>query len=71
MTLLQITLYHTTTRQTILPYDKLLYIMPLLEGELGEGGFGGLFRDKDGSWLMGHYGKLSYYTSAEAEFRSI
>ncbi|CAL5382095.1 unnamed protein product [Camellia sinensis] len=40
-------------------------------GDPGEGGFGGVFRDKDGSWLCGFFGKLDSCYSLETEMWGI
>ncbi|XP_058210040.1 uncharacterized protein LOC131322655 [Rhododendron vialii] len=37
----------------------------------GIGGFGDLFRNHLGDWIMGYYGKKSFNSSLEAELRSI
>ncbi|XP_058198622.1 uncharacterized protein LOC131314149 [Rhododendron vialii] len=37
----------------------------------GTGGFGGLFRNHMGDWIMGYYGKRSFHSSLEAELWSI
>ncbi|XP_058203102.1 uncharacterized protein LOC131317581 [Rhododendron vialii] len=37
----------------------------------GRGGFGGLFRDHKGDWIMGFYGRRNFSSSLEAEIWSI
>lgn len=37
----------------------------------GKAGFGGLFRDHDGQWLLGFYGKLTCDSSLETEIWGI
>jgi len=37
----------------------------------GKAGFGGLFRDHEGKWLLGYYGKLNSVSVLEAEFWGI
>ncbi|KAI8563661.1 hypothetical protein RHMOL_Rhmol03G0126400 [Rhododendron molle] len=37
----------------------------------GRGGFGGLFRDQNGDWIMGFYGMRHFSSSLEAEIWSI
>ncbi|CAL5417122.1 unnamed protein product [Camellia sinensis] len=37
----------------------------------GPGGFGGLFRDEQGTWISGYYGRLETCTSLEAELWAV
>lgn len=37
----------------------------------GKGGFGGIFRDQKGDWILGYYGKLTCDSSLEAEIWGI